>query len=91
MQRQIYALVHVLEEHVEYKLTPPLKPPVSAVESSYILIDDMAIVNKIEESHNKISTVQDFADHFVKRVEAEFSGFKHVLLVFDRYDFPTCP
>ena len=50
----------------------------------------MAIVNKIqiEKSHSKISSVQDFADNFVKRVEAETSGFKRVLLVFDRYDFP---
>ena len=50
----------------------------------------MAIVNKIqiEKSHNKISSVQDFADNFVKRVEAETLGFKRVLLVFDRYDFP---
>ena len=71
-------------------MTPPLKPPVSAVESSYIIIDAMAIVNKIqiEKSHNKISTVQDLATHFVKRVEAESAGFKHVLLVFARYDFP---
>ena len=45
-------LLSTLEEHVEYKLTPPLEPPVSTVESSYILIVDMAIVNKIEESHN---------------------------------------
>ena len=67
-------LLSTLEEYVEYKLTPPLKPPVSAVESSYIIIDAyMAIVNKIqiEKSHNKISSVQDFADNFVKRVEAE--------------------
>ena len=32
-------LFSTLEEYVEYKLTPPLKPPVSAVESSYIIID----------------------------------------------------
>ena len=69
-------LLSTLEEHV------------SAAESSYIIIDDRAIVNKIQKSHNKISTVQDFADHFVKRVEADSSGFKHVLLVIDRYDFP---
>ena len=84
-------LLSTLEEYVEYKLTPPLKPPVSAVESSYIIIDAyMAIVTKIqiEKSHNKISSVQDFADNFVKRVEAETSGSKRVLLVFDRYDFP---
>ena len=50
----------------------------------------MAIVNKIqiEKSHSKISSVQDLADNFVKRVEAETSGFKRVLLVFDRYNFP---
>ena len=84
-------LLSTLEEYVEYKLTPPLKPQVSAVESSYIIIDAyMAIVNKIqiEKSHNKIRSVQDFADNFVKRVEAETSEFKRVLLVFDRYDFP---
>ena len=84
-------LLSTLEEYVEYKLTPPLKPPVSAVESSYIIIDAyMAIVTKIqiEKSHNKISSVQDFADNFVKRVEAETSGSKRILLVFDRYDFP---
>ena len=40
-------LLSTLEEYVEYKLTPPLKPPVSAVESSYIITDAyMAIVNK---------------------------------------------
>jgi len=50
----------------------------------------MAIVNKIsiELPQNKINTVQDFGDHFVKRVAGESRGFEHVLLVFDRYDFP---
>ena len=67
-------LLSTIEEHVqEYEFkTPPLKPPVSAVISSYIIIDAMAIVNKfqIKKSHNKISNVQQFVDHFVKQVES---------------------
>ena len=80
-------LLSTLEEHVEYKLTPPLKPTVSAVESSYIIIDAMAIVNKIqiEKSHHKISTVQGFAAHFVCggrifRVQARSAGVRQIRL-----------
>ena len=82
-----YLLLSTLEEHVGYQVTPPAKPPAKA---SYIIIDAMAIVNKIsiELPQNKINTVQDFCDHFVKRVAGESRGFEHVLLVFDRYDFP---
>ena len=82
-----YLLLSTLEEHVGYQVTPPAKPPAKA---SYIIIDAMAIVNKIsiELPQNKINTVQDFGDHFVKRVAGESRGFEHVLLVFDRYDFP---
>ena len=79
-------LLSTIEEHVqEYEFkTPPLKPPVSAVISSYIIIDAMAIVNKIqiEKSHNKISNVQCNSLRIILlnkwRVQARSAGVRQI-------------
>ena len=51
-----------------------------------IVIDGMAIVNKIDIKKNNINNCLDFAFSFVHLVEREVSQFDEVRVIFDRYD-----
>ena len=51
-----------------------------------VIIDPMAIVNKIDIKSESIENCAEFASTFCKRVKNEASKFDEVRIIFDRYD-----
>ena len=51
-----------------------------------IVIDTMAIVNRIDTKKNKVQNCYDFRKCSVSRLQQEADGYHKVKVVFDRYE-----